>query len=648
MHVRGMEIETPIFMPVATQGTVKNQPWKSVRDSGAKVLLANTYHLLQRPGPEVLEKMGGIQKFMNWEGAVLSDSGGFQIFSLPGHRTLDENGATFISEWDGKKVLLSPEKSVLTQASIGSDIRMVLDVCVPSTCSHGEAASAMERTHRWARRSLEQHLLLKRENPNSKAALFGIVQGACFEDLRRLSAETLSDLPFDGFAIGGLAVGESKEERERFTEFTSPFLPKQKPRYLMGVGTPIDLLEAVHRGVDLFDCILPASLAQQGVAFTSRGRVDLRRGVYRLSEDRLDQECDCLACTHHSRSYLHHLTKAGEPLLWQLIGEHNLKYYQKLMSRIREAIREDRFSEFYQSEREIISQRDLDHPIQTSKRRPPKERVKALGDFEVVLSEKGYASIKQSSSGETMHSVSSPIEEANRLYIDQSDLKKRLQFSEKKEPLVVWDVGMGAGANAMAAIHTAEKISSQTQRPLCLVSFERDLDPIKLAVLWKEYFPYLKHRAPLGIIARSEWKSQELPIQWKLLKGDFLELIGEAPKPDLIFYDPFSFKTDAPLWNAEVFKKLCFEGLDLELFTYSSSSLVRARMIEAGFFVARGLSTGPKFETTIAASPEAYTRKKDERHWLREEWLGRWLKSQVRIPGSEQDLKVQAHPQFSR
>src|SRR4051812_44213789 len=277
------EVTTPIFMPVGTQATVKGQTLHSLKATGARILLANTFHLLLRPGPEVFKKIGGIHRFMNWDGPVLTDSGGFQIFSLPGSRRMEEHGATFQSYVDGNVHLLSPETSIAMQKAIGSDIMMVLDQCIPSTAAHAEAEAAMELTHRWAERSLAAR-------GDSPQALFGIVQGACHPELRHRSAAHLRALPFDGLAIGGLAVGETHLERYAFTGLVTDQLPAHLPRSLMGVGTPIDLLEAVHRGVDMFDCIIPSQLAQRGVVFTRQGKRQLRRTVYKFSEEPLDAE----------------------------------------------------------------------------------------------------------------------------------------------------------------------------------------------------------------------------------------------------------------------------------------------------------------------------------------------------------------------
>lgn len=341
------EVETPVFMPVGTQATVKAMHFEELKTAGARVLLANTYHLLLRPGMEVFNRLGGIHKFMNWDGVVLTDSGGFQIFSLPHSRRMSEDGAVFASYVDGKKILLTPELSIGMQRAIGSDIMMVLDQCIPSTADHAAALKAMELTHRWAKRS-------QVARGDSEQALFGIMQGALFRDLRSESAKVLTDLDLDGYAIGGLAVGETKDEREEFAEFSASLLPRHKPRYLMGVGTPIDLLEGVHRGVDMFDCIIPAALSQQGVAYTSMGRVRLTRSVYKLVDEPLDPNCSCFTCATYSKAYLHHLHKADETLGWSLTSRHNLTFYHELMRKMREAILEDRFTSLYAQLREQL------------------------------------------------------------------------------------------------------------------------------------------------------------------------------------------------------------------------------------------------------------------------------------------------------
>jgi queuine tRNA-ribosyltransferase len=338
------EMLTPIFMPVGTQATVKGLTVESLQSIGSRMLLANTYHLMLRPGPEVFTKLGGIHRFMNWQGPVLTDSGGFQIFSLPHSRSMTEEGARFQSYVDGKMCLLSPETSIAVQKAIGSDVMMVLDQCIPSTSSHAQAQAAMHLTHRWAKRSYAAR-------GDSPQALFGIIQGACFEDLRKQSVSTLTETPFDGFAIGGLAVGETKTQREDFTELTAALLPPELPRYLMGVGTPLDILEAVRRGVDMFDCIIPSALAKRGTAFVADGKVQLRRSAYKLSEAPLDPGCGCNTCTNYSRAYLHHLTKADEYLGWKLITKHNLTFYHRMMQEMRSSILEGTFSSYYAEKR---------------------------------------------------------------------------------------------------------------------------------------------------------------------------------------------------------------------------------------------------------------------------------------------------------
>lgn len=641
------EVKTPLFMPVGTHATVRTQRVESLLDSGSQILLANTYHLLLRPGPEVFEKVGGIHKFMNWQRSVLTDSGGFQIFKLENHRKMTEEGAEFLSYVDGRKVLLTPERSIAMQRSIGSDIMMVLDQCVPSTVSEPEARAAMELTHRWARRSLHA----RGDSPQS---LFGIVQGACYQNLRKESADFLTQLPFDGFAIGGLAVGEGRGEREETTALTTPLLPEDRPRYLMGVGTPIDLLEAVHRGVDMFDCILPTALAQQGVAFTSKGKLVLRRSVYKFSDESLDPACDCVTCKNYSRSYLHHLTKVKEQLGWHLLSLHNIHFYHQLMAGMREAILSDSFLEYYRRMKPILEQGDEDNPTVPQKLYSSKATARSaeLGDYQVKISEGGFASIQQKSSGETMHSVVRPEEEARRLYLDQSGILERARKGGK---LTVWDVGMGAATNAMVLVRAYEELVKDLPRAAALeiVSFENDLDSLRLALQQVDLFPYLRHSAPYGILHRGEWKSKKFPLDWKLHHGDFADLYQGTPVPDFVFFDPFSFKTNGPLWQLPLWKGLAgFLGAhDVEIFTYSSSTAVRSTLLSAGFYVAAGTGTGPKGETTIALTEQAAVRRRPQ--WLGQEWLQRWERSDARIPlgAMAEDAesliqKIKMHPQF--
>jgi len=346
-------LETPVFMPVGTRGTVRTQTLAQLTALDPPILLANTYHLGQRPGAEALTQIGGLHRWMGWPRAILTDSGGFQIFSLDG-TVIDDAGAALRGP-DGKVTVLTPERSIAIQRAIGSDVMMVLDQCIASTQPRAHAEIAMHRTHAWAVRSLAAR-------EGSPAALFAIVQGACFPDLRKVSADVLtSNAGFDGFAIGGLAVGESRAERQDVTELVTQLLPVDRPRYLMGVGMPIDLLEGVHRGVDMFDCILPTALAQQGIAFTSHGRIDLVRGVHRLADRPLDAACACEACAR-PRSYLHHLMKCKEPLGWQLLAFHNLAFYLRLMAEIRAHIRAGTFLPFYAAQRELLVRADPDNP----------------------------------------------------------------------------------------------------------------------------------------------------------------------------------------------------------------------------------------------------------------------------------------------
>ena len=324
-------IETPAFMAVGTRASVTGFSPADLAEVGAQVVLGNTYHLMLRPGPELFRRVGGIHAFMRWPGPVLTDSGGFQIFSLAADRTLSEEGARFKAYTDQQMHMLSPERSIEVQTAIGSDIMMVLDVCVDSRSDEATTRAAMERTHRWATRSL-------RARTNDAQALFAIVQGGLFPELRRESVERLTGQGFDGFAIGGLAVGDGRSEREGVTQRTAELLPRERPRYLMGVGTPPDLLNAISAGVDMFDCILPTLLGGQGMAFTSTGRVRLTRMPNASQDVPLDAACTCVTCKTFSRAYLHHLFKANELLGPRLVSLHNLHHYHALMAEAREAI----------------------------------------------------------------------------------------------------------------------------------------------------------------------------------------------------------------------------------------------------------------------------------------------------------------------
>lgn len=651
------EVRTPLFMPVGTQATVKAQLTQTLEDSGSQILLANTYHLLLRPGAEVFRRLGGIHRFMSWPHSVLTDSGGFQIFSLPHSRSMCEAGAVFQSYLDGRTILLSPELSIETQIAIGSDIMMALDHCIPSTSDEATARAALGITHRWAARSLAA----RGESP---PALFAIVQGALFQELRRESAASLAEMPFDGFAIGGLAVGESRLEREDVCEFTAQLLPRDKPRYLMGVGTPLDILEAVHRGVDMFDCIMPTQLAQRGAVFTSRGFLQMRRGVYKYGEEALDPECRCPTCARYSRAYLHHLTKTGETLGWQLLGQHNLYFYHQIMREIRQSILADRFMELYREKRAILHASDLDNPIRASK--PKRRRSATLGDYEVHMAPEGFASVRHIPSGEIMHARTPPLEEATRLYIEQAQLTQRLQLegpdnAAGREPLVVWDVGLGAGANAMAAIRCYEaQAALGPVRPMKLISFENDLDALKLALVHNDLFTYLRHGAAAGIVRRGEWQSKQHPgLNWLLVQGDFLRTMSRAPAaPHVIFYDMFSSNSECAFWTLETFRQLfdACAGRPTELFTYTFSTAARAALLAAGFHVAKGCSTGRVRETTIALTPAALgVGAACSRELLSRDWLEKWNRSSARFASdvaSEQRLwfqqRVLEHPQFAR
>ena len=638
-------VETPIFMPVGTQATVKGQTVESLKATGARLLLANTYHLMLRPGIDVFKKFGGIHGFMNWHNPVLTDSGGFQIFSLPHSRAMDEAGARFKSYVDGKSYLLSPESSIAMQQAIGGDIMMVLDQCIPSTAAYAQTRAAMELTHRWAVRALNAQGV-------SPAALFGIVQGGRHHDLRKISAEFLRELPFDGLAIGGLAVGESHSERYDLTESVAGHLPAHLPRYLMGVGTPIDLLEAVHRGIDMFDCIIPTQLAQRGVAFTSHGRLQLRRSVHKLAEAPVDGQCKCQCCRQYSRAYIHHLIKSNEVLGWHLLGMHNLAFYHRLMQEIREQIIGGAFAAYYRQKRNDLMRTDDENP-----NRPPKKgktvQPARLGDYELHRSVHGFYSIRQVSSGEIMHCVSAPSDEANKLYIEQSALAARLiNYHDGRGELVIWDVGLGAATNAMAAVYCFERCYAENNhaklRPLRLISFEQDLDPLILAAKYSGCFPHLHHSAPSKLISHGSWHHPSELLHWELLKGNFCDFIETATSPDLIFYDPFSYKADAALWTNEIFAQIFNRCLarPTELYTYSASTAVRAALLSAGFFVAQGVGTGPKSETTVAFNrADSAARHPLAPPLLGLGWLARWRRSAAKFPAG---VAIEAQSQFAQ
>ena len=353
-------VETPVFMPVGTYGTVKAMTPEELREIGAEIILGNTFHLMLRPGTDVIQAHGDLHDFMHWEGPILTDSGGFQVWSLgrsdakgavnaasgstPALAKISEEGVRFNSPVDGSKVFLGPEESIAVQHALGSDIIMIFDECTPYPATEEEARKSMELSLRWAARSKQAH-------GDHASALFGIVQGGMYPALREISLAGLTEIGFDGYAIGGLSVGEPKEEMLHILDFLMPAMPQDKPRYLMGVGTPEDLVEAVRRGVDMFDCVLPTRNARNGYLFTSTGMVRIRNSQFQQDTRPLDENCDCYTCQNYSRAYLRHLDKAGEILGSRLNTIHNLYYYQKLMQGLRDAIAtgglEDFVADFY-------------------------------------------------------------------------------------------------------------------------------------------------------------------------------------------------------------------------------------------------------------------------------------------------------------
>ncbi|MDA8797341.1 tRNA guanosine(34) transglycosylase Tgt [Luminiphilus sp.] len=339
LHFERGEVQTPAFMPVGTYGTVKGMTPEDVRATGAHILLGNTFHLWLRPGTEIIGLHGDLHDFMGWQGPILTDSGGFQVFSLGDVRKVEESGVTFKSPVNGDKVFLDPEKSMSIQRSLGSDIVMIFDECTPYPATEAEARTSMELSLRWANRSKVAH----GDNP---AALFGIVQGGMYKNLREESLAGLVDIGFDGYALGGLSVGEPKDEMVKVLDEVAYQLPSDKPRYLMGVGTPADLLESVRRGIDMFDCVMPTRNARNGHLFTSRGVVKLRNARHKTSTRPLDDNCSCYTCQNFSRAYLHHLDRCNEILGSQLCTIHNLSFYQRHMQGIRKAIEDVSLDEF--------------------------------------------------------------------------------------------------------------------------------------------------------------------------------------------------------------------------------------------------------------------------------------------------------------
>tara|TARA_Y100000782_G_scaffold28123_3_gene31465 strand:- start:19232 stop:20374 length:1143 start_codon:yes stop_codon:yes gene_type:complete len=345
-------VETPAFMPVGTYGTVKGMTPRDIEATGAQIVLGNTFHLMLRPGTEIVKQHGDLHDFMQWKGPILTDSGGFQVFSLGKMRKITEKGVTFQSPVNGSKVFMGPEESMQVQKDLGSDIVMIFDECTPYPATELEAAESMRLSMRWAQRSKDAH-------GDSPSALFGIVQGGMYPQLRDESMKGLEDIGFDGYAIGGLSVGEPKDEMVKVLDHLAHKMPADKPRYLMGVGKPEDIVEAVRRGVDMFDCVIPTRNARNGFLFTDTGVVKIRNAVHKTDTGPLDKTCDCYTCKNFSRAYLHHLDKCKEMLGAQLNTIHNLHYYQVLMAGLRQAIEQGKLSDFVD---EFYSKRGLETP----------------------------------------------------------------------------------------------------------------------------------------------------------------------------------------------------------------------------------------------------------------------------------------------
>ncbi len=352
LHTPHGDVETPMFMPVGTQATVKFVSPEELKDLGSGVVLANTYHLWLRPGEDIVDQAGGVQKFMNYKGPMLTDSGGFQVFSLADQRKITEEGVTFKNSLNGDTLFLSPEKSIQIQNKIGADIIMSFDECIPYPATREYVEKSTERTLRWALRGKQAH-----SRPEEQA-LFGIVQGGDYEDLRKYCAEKLIEMGFPGYAIGGTSVGEDKETMYRMVKWASDALPFDKPRYLMGVGAVNDLLEAVSRNVDMCDCVLPTRIARHGTLMTSEGRISIRKAIYKNDFTPLDPECDCYTCRNYTKAYLNHLQRTNEGFGTRLMSIHNLRFLVKLMEDARKAIKEDRFNDFKE---ETLAKMKFDH-----------------------------------------------------------------------------------------------------------------------------------------------------------------------------------------------------------------------------------------------------------------------------------------------
>lgn len=340
VHTPHGSFETPTFMPVGTQATVKAMSPEELKEMNAGIILSNTYHLWLRPGNDIVKEAGGLHKFMNWDRPILTDSGGFQVFSLSQFRKIEEEGVHFRNHLNGDKLFLSPEKAMEIQNDLGSDIMMAFDECPPYPATHEYMLQSVDRTTRWAKRCKEAH-----QRPDEQG-LFGIIQGGEYEDLRRRSAEALVELDFPGYAVGGLSVGEPKDVMNRVLDFTTPMMPADKPRYLMGVGSPDSLIDGSIRGIDMFDCVLPTRIARNGTLMTSEGRMVIKNAKYARDFRPIDENCDCYTCKNYTRAYVRHLLRTEETFGLRLTSYHNLRFLIKLMEGVRQAIREDRLGDF--------------------------------------------------------------------------------------------------------------------------------------------------------------------------------------------------------------------------------------------------------------------------------------------------------------
>ena len=647
---QGTVVQTPMFMPVATIAAFRGISTEDIIALDFPIILSNTFHLFLRPGGATVANQGGLHQFMQWPNSILTDSGGFQIFSLANRFKLTEDGADVRSFVDGRWHHFSPEVSIRTQQELGSDILMVLDQCVPSTSESKIAAEAVALSARWAKRCLDFH-------GDHNAALFGIIQGACDQKLRKLSSELTCQLPFDGYAIGGLAVGEEKSVREDITEFTTQLMPSTSPRYLMGIGTPIDILEAVARGVDIFDCILPVAFGQQGEVFSSTGKLSLRRGVYKHDSEPIDKQCNCQACKKYSRAYLHHLIKCKETLGQALCGIHNLTFYRRLCSEMRQQIIAGTFESYYKTARVNLQLVDQEAPRVAP--RITKRHNKPLGDYKITT-KNGSNFIAQISSGEVMHGGGQfpPEVEAQKLYLEMSGLQQDLIERSKQlensldRTLQVFDLGLGAAHNAMALIRAHETLAPHAK--VKLVSFENDLDSLKLAIKNKSFFQHLWHPAPEALLNDGQWIDPTGNFCWKLKVGDYRDQIDPTAQADYVFFDMFSQRSQPIYWHCLTFKNL-IRSLSKtgKLVTYSQSTNIRAALLGAGFFVGELPGIPPKEGHTIAFKSAPV--ESELVLLLQQRFLERWRRSHQKFPADiqttdEQEaftVAIESHPQWN-